>query len=205
MYTGDAAISVREGAGEDGRDRLTLVFPDHAIENTWLEVTLLADPWGQHLGLWQDEVFYFGNAIGETGNSSSNTNVDATDELAARNNQRNFLNPASITDRHDFNRDARVDATDELIARSHQTTFQTRLNLLSIPLLTIPADPLSNRFTVQVDDHSLPVYTYQDMDYVSVPWDEPVTADHHPAGWKKHHRPAHPPGTIEHTRHGRRP
>ncbi len=175
VYTGDVTITVRQGAGVEGRDRVTIVFPDHAIQKTWLEVTLFADPWGQHLGLWQDEVFYFGNAIGETGNSTGNTNVDATDELAARNNQRHFLHPATVTDRHDFNRDARVDATDELIARAHQTTFQTRLTLLSIPLLTIPTDPLSNRFTVQVDGRFLPVYTYQDMDYVSVPWNEPVT------------------------------
>lgn len=34
-------VSVREGAGDSGSDRLTIIFPDHEIQNVWLEVTVL--------------------------------------------------------------------------------------------------------------------------------------------------------------------
>jgi hypothetical protein len=48
------------------------------------------------------EVFYFGNAIGEVGNSATVTNVDALDNLQTRNNTRNLLNPAPIDFKYDF-------------------------------------------------------------------------------------------------------
>ena len=43
--------------------------------------------------------------------------MNASDELGARANQRNFTNPALIDFAYDFNRDGKVDATDQLIAR----------------------------------------------------------------------------------------
>src|SRR5205807_2465921 len=58
---------------------------------------------------------------------------NATDELGARANQRNFLNPAPIDFAYDFNRDKKVDATDQLIARGNQTNFLTALKLISAP------------------------------------------------------------------------
>jgi hypothetical protein len=121
-----------------------LVWADNAIPNkNWLEVTVKAST--TTTGLAADDVFYFGNAIGETGNSGSNTNVDATDELAARNNPRNSLSPfgfATVTNVHDFNKDRSVNATDELIARNNPAnTLAGRLNLIDLTgvMLSAPA------------------------------------------------------------------
>ena len=128
--TADLTVSVRDGEGVDGSDRVTLVLPDGAVTNSWLRVEMLAN---EDTGLPASDVFYFGNAIADSGDSDSNTIVDATDELEARNNQHNFLDPAAIDDAYDYNRDARVDATDELLARNNQTNFLTRLSLVAVP------------------------------------------------------------------------
>ncbi len=58
----EPTISVQSGAGVGGSDRVTLVWDDGAIVNQWLEVTVLAA--GQ-TGLDSDDVFYFGNIVGE--------------------------------------------------------------------------------------------------------------------------------------------
>ena len=39
-------------------------------------------------------MFYFGNAIGEAGNSTTNAFVTAGDEIATRNDPHSLLNPA---------------------------------------------------------------------------------------------------------------
>jgi len=123
-------ITVREDAGIDNSDRITLTWPDNAIQNTWLQVTVLATV---NTGLAEPNVFYFGNAIGETGNSTTDTRVNAIDALLARNNSRTLTNPAPIDFPYDFNRDARVNATDMLIARNNQTHSLTALKLITIP------------------------------------------------------------------------
>lgn len=84
-------------------------------------------------GLAQADVFYFGNGVGETGNSVANAIVNSTDELAARSNPRTFLNPATITLPYDFNRDGLVNATDQILARSSATTLATSLKLITVP------------------------------------------------------------------------
>ena len=123
-------VTVQPGAGVDGSDRITLVWDDHVIQNQWLQVTLLAN---DRTGLAEDDLFYFGNAIGESGNSASDARVNALDALLARNNPRTLLNPAPIDFPYDFNHDQRVNATDMLIARSHQTHLLSALKLISLP------------------------------------------------------------------------
>ncbi|HUT13235.1 MAG TPA: hypothetical protein VMY42_22290 [Thermoguttaceae bacterium] len=127
-------VSVREGAGTDGSDRVTLTWADHAIRNQWLQVTALA----AGLGLAEDDVFYFGNVVGEAGNSTTDTQVTTTDLLLARNNPRNFLNPAPIDFAYDFNRDQRVNATDVLLARNNQTSFANALEMLNLSVSEPP-------------------------------------------------------------------
>ncbi|MDP6637593.1 MAG: lamin tail domain-containing protein, partial [Phycisphaerae bacterium] len=56
-------VTVRPGEGVGGSDRVTLVWPDGAIANQWVEVTVLATA---DTGLAAADVFYFGNAVGET-------------------------------------------------------------------------------------------------------------------------------------------
>ncbi len=124
-----AAIDVREGAGVDGSDRVTLIWPDHTIRNRWLRVTVLAD----RLGLAGDDVFYFGSAVADAGNAAPDAQVTSTDLLLARNNPRNFLNAAAVDFPFDYNRDRRVNATDVLLARNNQTNFLTALRLIHLP------------------------------------------------------------------------
>ncbi len=124
-----AGASVLAGAGVGGSDRITFIWPDNTLRNTWLQVTVLADV----LGLATDDVFYFGNAVAEAGNSPADTRVTSTDLLLARNNPRNFLDPAEINFAYDYNRDQRVNATDVLFARNNVNSFLTELKLIEAP------------------------------------------------------------------------
>jgi len=125
-----ASITVRPDDGYGGSDRVTITFNDGAIKNQWLRVTVLDTT---DTGLPEPDVFYFGNAVGETGNSAGNAKVNAADVLLTRNNPRGSLNPAPIDFRYDFNRDRRVNATDMLLARENQTHLFNALRLISVP------------------------------------------------------------------------
>ncbi len=122
------SLTIRRGAGVNGADRLTLVWPEGTIKNQWLEVTLRSNA---TTGLPRDEVFYFGNAIGETGDNPSNALVNASDILAARDNPRGPLTLAGIDNPHDFNRDRLVTATDVILARDHVTSPFTALRRIT--------------------------------------------------------------------------
>jgi len=124
------SITVRQGDGDGGSDRVTINFNDGEILNQWLRVKVLATT---NTGLVKPDVFYFGNAVGESGNSIGDARVNAADVLATRNNPRGFLNAAPINFRYDFNRDRRVNATDMLLARSNQTHFLNALKLITVP------------------------------------------------------------------------
>jgi len=58
-------VSVRPGEGGGGSDRVTLTWDDGAICNQWVEVTVLSDTNGGGLGLVDNDVFYFGNSVGD--------------------------------------------------------------------------------------------------------------------------------------------
>jgi hypothetical protein len=101
------------GLGVNGTVRLELKWDDPVIQNEWIQVTLKAN---ENTGLTDDDVFYFGNAIGETGNSPTNAIVDAADVSAIANN---YTSAASLTNPFDINRDKVVDAADEAIAQAY--------------------------------------------------------------------------------------
>jgi hypothetical protein len=125
------SLTLRSGAGVSGSDRMTLIWPDNVIEKQWLQIGVLAT---STTGLAAHDFFYFGNAVGESGNSPFDAQVDMLDVLGAQNNPRNFLNPAPIDFDYDYNRDQRVNAIDELIATNNQTTtFLNRLKLITVP------------------------------------------------------------------------
>ena len=109
--------------------RVTMTWPDNTIQNQWLQVTVLAN---ENTELAEPDVFYFGNAVGETGNSDLDAKVDVFDVLETRDNPRPFFDPAGIDTVHDFNRDKRVNAIDTLIARNHQTWSGTALRLIDL-------------------------------------------------------------------------
>jgi len=120
------SVTVRDLGG--GLRRVTLIWSDNAIQNEWLQVTVKATA---NTGLVTPDVFYFGNAIGETGNNTANAIVNLQDDLAARAHKSGFT-PAGVTNVYDFNRDRRVNATDELIARYNHTTVDTALKLIDL-------------------------------------------------------------------------
>ena len=106
------AITVRRGAGAGGSDRITLIFPDSALRNTWLEVTLL--PTGR-TGLVTNDVFAFGNLVGDTGATPGR--VDAADLLAVRTARRSGASAGSGAD---INRDGVINVLDEMLVRANQ-------------------------------------------------------------------------------------
>ena len=112
------------------------------IQNEWLKVTLLAQP---HLGLLADDVFYFGNAIGDTGDSPSDTQV-TTNDVSRINSH--FASSASVSSIYDINRDGVVDANDATIAGNNLTTPASSLVLLNlagtIPTVATPASAAPN-------------------------------------------------------------
>jgi len=124
------SIAVVPGGGFAGSARVTLVWDDGEIQNQWLQVTVLDTA---KTGLPSPDVFYFGNAIGESGDSTGHAKVNTADVLLTRNNPRNFLNPSPLDFRYDYNRDRRVNATDMLIARSNQTHVLDALKLITAP------------------------------------------------------------------------
>src|SRR5439155_1671010 len=52
-----SAVLVRPGAGLGGAARVSITWPDRAVRNEWLQVTVKAD---SHTGLTRPDVFYFG-------------------------------------------------------------------------------------------------------------------------------------------------
>ena len=118
-------MSFRPGAGLNGSDRITITFVEGIIKNIWLRVTVFPT---FRTGLAAPDVFYFGNLIGETGDSATSLRVNALDLSAVK----RALNGNSIVaGRFDFNRDGRVNALDLAAVRGN-------LNR-ALPVLAPPA------------------------------------------------------------------
>ena len=103
------------GAGLNGSDRVTIIWADGAIQKQWLQVIVQPTV---STGLMAQDVFYFGNAIGETGDNAANALVGVRDQLLARLNPTSPANPADINNVYDFDRDGQVNTVDELLARA---------------------------------------------------------------------------------------
>jgi hypothetical protein len=116
------------GAGVNGSVRLELVWDDNTIQNEWVQVTLKAT---ENTGLAVDDVFYFGNSIGDIGNSPTDALVDTVDILGV---QVNHTSTASVTNIYDFNRDKVVDEADDLIVRANYS------GAAPMVLITAPGD-----------------------------------------------------------------
>jgi len=136
-------ITVRPGEGAGGSDRVTILWPSYdtvnpdpatqAVAKQWLQVTVLPTP---NTGLSEPDVFYFGNALGEsgTGNFGGAALVNAVDSGAVRDNPHNpFVNPAPLDDFVDYNRDQWVNAVDFGFVRDNATNPLTALKLITVP------------------------------------------------------------------------
>ena len=98
------------------------------VAKAWLEVTVLATA---NTGLAAPYTFYFGNAVGEVGNSATDALVDAIDVYQPYYNQTPG-GQAPVTSPYDVNRDRTVDAIDVYLPYYHQTGGPTALVLLNL-------------------------------------------------------------------------
>jgi hypothetical protein len=119
------AVAVRPAPGQPGVSRVSIVWPDGAIANCWLEVTVLAN---LNTGLAAPDKFYFGNLVGETGAAPTAALVTVEDEDAAWAADSGFKSVA-ITNPYDFNRDRRVTLADALAARQNDGASLVLLQL----------------------------------------------------------------------------
>jgi glucose/arabinose dehydrogenase len=120
--------TITVGTPVNNVSQVLLAWPDNAIENAWLQVVVLDTP---DTGLSSPETFYFGNAIGETGNDAADTRVNLSDVGLTRGNQTGFSS-APIDNNYDFDRDGRVNLVDVGICRTNQSGFSS-LELISPP------------------------------------------------------------------------
>src|SRR4029079_10921387 len=111
--------------------RIERIWADGSINKTLIEFTVLAN---SNTGLQAPDVFYFGNALADsgTGDTSTQATVDVTDEIGARNHPQSLLNNIPITNIYDYNRDGSVDISDQLAARNNPTNGTTVARLLHL-------------------------------------------------------------------------
>ena len=128
------SITVRTGAGQSDSDRITIIWPNESIQDQWLQVTVRATT---ATGLAAADVFYYGSAIGDTGDGTSNALVTAADVIAIRDNPRGEGHRADIANPYDINRDRLVDAVDVILARDNATGPLDVLRLIT-PVLPSP-------------------------------------------------------------------
>ena len=108
-----------------------MIWPDGTITKKWLQVTVKAT---SATGLPANDVFYFGNAVGDSGNAPTigtpnYVETNATDISNIRSNQTGFSR-ASITNLFDIDRDSYVNTVDINLARDNQSGFNV------LPLFT---------------------------------------------------------------------
>jgi hypothetical protein len=123
------SVQTRFGQGVGGSTRIEIAWADNAIANQWLQVTVKGGA-GMASGFATDTLFYFGNAIADSGDSAANARVNATDEIAAR---LGAAASAAIGNPLDYNRDGKVDGLDSSLARGNYTYFVNQLNLIQTP------------------------------------------------------------------------
>jgi hypothetical protein len=111
-------ILTQLGGGPNGSTRVVLGWSDAAaVRDGWLQVTVRANA---ATGLGQSDVFYYGNVIGESGNSAADALVDLDDVFGVRSQG---PMPVGLSSRYDFNRDGLVNVADEAIALVRQNVL----------------------------------------------------------------------------------
>ncbi len=116
-------ISIVTGGGTEGFDRVKLIFPNDSIRNTWLRVNVLANA---NTGIGTNDVFYFGNAVGDVNVGNLGTPItvqnDEADVRAVRQNLSLSSNSAGISNNYDVNKDGRVNSIDVSLVRQNRST-----------------------------------------------------------------------------------
>jgi len=116
---GPAPASVATWIGPNGDTFADIVWANNAIENQWLQVTVLAD---SNTGLAADDVFYYGSMMGATG-ATLNTTANGTYLRvgpADASGTQNAVGPArvAITNLYDFAHAGRVTPGDVSFVQS---------------------------------------------------------------------------------------
>ncbi len=106
-----SGFSVILGGGTGGSDRIEITWGVNAIKNQWLEVDVKADA---NTGLSSPDIFYFGSAIGDSGegNSATQITVNGTDVTEQHNNPSNALNVTPIWNPVDIDKSGVVNGSD---------------------------------------------------------------------------------------------
>lgn len=104
-------VTLAAGGGAGGSSRANITFPDNSVQNTWLRIVVLANA---QTGLSANDVFYFGNVIGDlnTGNTATRLRVNGQDTGLILLNQSAANNSVNVTNIFDLNRDGRVNGLD---------------------------------------------------------------------------------------------
>ncbi|MCY2976634.1 MAG: Ig-like domain-containing protein [Planctomycetota bacterium] len=108
--TPTVTVSTFATGGQGGSARVKLTFPDRAIENAWLRVTVLANP--LTTGLTANDVFYFGNARFDVNSTNATvqvgTNILDTNQVRGQNGQ----NSGIVSNVFDVDRSGAVNVLD---------------------------------------------------------------------------------------------
>jgi hypothetical protein len=130
--TAPTSVTVDEGAGVDGSDRIKIEWATSAIPNSnWLQVTVLANA---STGLAYNDVFYWGWAIGDTGDSTTDAIVDIDDADAVQANIHPFQS-VTVDNVWDIDKSGKVLNNDVALVTSNYTTEETALQLITPPEL----------------------------------------------------------------------
>jgi hypothetical protein len=111
-------VSIVAG-GVAGSTRVRITFPDNTVQNTWLRVTVVANA---NTVLAANDVFYYGNVIGELdfGNTATRLRVNGQDAALILANQSPGANSAGVTNKFDLDRNGRVNGQDYAILLANQ-------------------------------------------------------------------------------------
>jgi hypothetical protein len=136
MASAPTTVTTRAGAGTSGSDRIELIWDNNqSVKKAWLQVIVegndSAGSFNTNTGLASSYVFYFGNALGDSGTGNSGAfQVTSADEVNARNNPKTFT--ATRSDVNDYNRDGSVNSSDQIIARNNTTNLGNQLKFLVV-------------------------------------------------------------------------
>ena len=126
-------VTVRPGAGAHGSDRIALTWGSRQVHNTWVQVTVKANA---DTGLAQDDVFYFGNLAGDTGNAAAGATTAVVNFSDMSRTRAQLGRTAAPTSAFDHVRDGRVNIYDFAAVRAN--LFQS-LRLITAPAAAAPA------------------------------------------------------------------
>jgi hypothetical protein len=130
---GPAPSAVATWTGTDGDTFADIVWPNGAIRDQWLQVTVLADA-DTHLA--SNDVFYFGSLVAATGASVTSTINGSLLQVTSADVEQTELNLSEqstvpITNLYDFGRTGQVTSTDVEYAELNLTE-QSGLQLINL-------------------------------------------------------------------------